>query len=84
MRKFLFLPQELLSLTVPETFALYIQAIIDQADADNPDKGKHDHSLAPHLADEARAAVERALQEALAFDKMTPDQKLEMARRLYG
>ncbi len=83
MRKFRFTPQQLLSFTVPECIGLYLQAIIDQADAENP-KGDQDHQLAPHLIDEAKANIERAVKEALAYDKMTPEQKLYMAQRLYG
>jgi hypothetical protein len=83
VRKFRFTPQQLVSFTVPECVGLYLQAVIDQAEAENP-KGDQDHSLAPHLIDEAKAQFDRALKVALAYDKMTPDQKLIMARRLYG
>lgn len=80
VRKFRFTPQQLVSFTVPEVIGLYVQAVIDQAEAE---RGQQDERLAPHLADEARTKLERQLQEALAYDKLTPDQKLELARRLY-
>lgn len=78
MRKFRFTPEQLSSLTVPECFGLYVQAIIDQAEAENP----HDHSLLPHFAEEAREKAERSVAIALAYDSMTIEQKLEMAKRL--
>lgn len=84
MRKFRFTPQQLLSFTVAECFGLYLEAIIDESNAQNPKDDKYDDQLAPHKADEMKAQLDRQMKEALAYDSMTVEQRLIMGRRLYG
>jgi hypothetical protein len=79
VRKFRFRPWELEALTVPETFSLYLQAVIDEAEASRP----QDDSLTPHLADEKRADLETAFAHAAAFNSLTPEQMLTVAERMY-
>jgi hypothetical protein len=42
-----------------------------------------DQSLLPHFADQAREKLEAQLRQAVAYDALSPDEKLELARILY-
>lgn len=60
---------------------MLIQVLNDMADES---RGGQDQSLLPHFADEAKDRLERQLKRAVAYDALTPQEKLDLARRLYG
>jgi hypothetical protein len=77
---FNFRPWELDELTVSEVW-FYGEVLQEKA---KQQQGEQDHSLLPHFAEEAKLEQERQIQIALAEDKLTPHERLELARRLYS
>lgn len=56
---------------------MYVAAVLDQQEAE---RSNDDARLAPHLA----AMSSGVLAQVAAYKRLTPEQKLEIGKRMYG
>jgi hypothetical protein len=76
---FNFKPWELDELTVSEVW-FYGQVLREK---EKQQKGEQDQSLLPHFEDEQQLIVRRQLDIAIAIDRLSPSERLELEQRLH-